>query len=299
MNDTLVPYNDSSPHTEPILGRLVANLNEMSPQLRKAARFVLDNPNEIGLSSIREIAEAADVKPNTLVRMARAVGFEGYEDFRLPFREELRAGRETFPDRARWLQSIAKGGRFGRLLSDMAETTLENVEQLYADTDAGAMKSAADRIVSSRATFVLGVGICHALTSSFAYLARMAIDNVTAIPRDSAPPIDDIAKAWPEDVLLAMTFEPYRVEVIEAVDAAREKGLSIIAVTDSRASPIAIGADHVFVAPTRTPQFFNSTVGATALLETLMAFVVAEAGDDAVANIECIDRLRRQSGIYL
>jgi DNA-binding MurR/RpiR family transcriptional regulator len=29
----------------------------MTPELRKAAAFVLENPNEVGVSSMREIAE--------------------------------------------------------------------------------------------------------------------------------------------------------------------------------------------------------------------------------------------------
>jgi DNA-binding MurR/RpiR family transcriptional regulator len=67
---------------------------------------VLENPNEVGVSTVREIAEAAKVKPNTVVRMARQVGFEGYEDFRAPFREAIRQGAVSFPDRARWLQDV-------------------------------------------------------------------------------------------------------------------------------------------------------------------------------------------------
>ena len=50
---------------------------------------------------MREIAEAANVKPNTFVRMARQVGFDGYEDFRAPFRDAIRKGAVSFPDRAR------------------------------------------------------------------------------------------------------------------------------------------------------------------------------------------------------
>jgi DNA-binding MurR/RpiR family transcriptional regulator len=36
---------------------------------------VLENPNDVGVSSMREIAEPRNVKPNTFVRMARTVGF--------------------------------------------------------------------------------------------------------------------------------------------------------------------------------------------------------------------------------
>jgi len=270
----------------------------MSPQLRKAAEYVIDNASNVGVSSIREIAEAAAVKPNTLVRMARALGFEGYEDFRRPFREELRAGREAFPDRARWLQSIAKGGRHGRLYAETAASAIANIESLFAGTSAEELKAAADRIVAARSTYVLGVGIAFALAHNFAYLARMAFDRVVAVPQDGSLPIDDIAAAGPEDVLVAMTFEPYRSEVVDAVRAARDQGVSIVAISDSRASPIALSADHVFVVPTETPQFFTSAVAAAALLEALMAFVVAEAGADIIANIERFHQRRHRLGVY-
>lgn len=298
MNETLIPdLSNGSPAT-PALARLLDAVPAMSPQLRKAARYLIDNPNDIGVSSIREVAEAAAVTPNTLVRMARAAGFDGYEAFREPFRDALRAGHDSFPDRARWLQSIARGGRHGQLFSDMAATTLANVEQLFAGIAVADLKAAADRIVEARTTYVLGVGISYALAHNFAYLARMAMDSVVAVPRDGSLPIDAIARAGPDDVLLAMTFRPYRTEVVEAVQSARNQRAGLIAISDSRTAPIAMDADHAFTVRTETPQFFTSIVAAAAVLETIMAFVVADAAPDVIESIERIHRRRYDLGIY-
>ena len=79
MNGTNISYT--------ILERLADELTELTPEARKAATYVLENPRDVGVSTVREIAEAANVKPNTVVRMARQFGFEGYEDFRAPFRD--------------------------------------------------------------------------------------------------------------------------------------------------------------------------------------------------------------------
>ena len=65
MNRMIVPNSFETSPAGPVLGRVIEALPDMSPQLRKAAQFVLDNPNEIGLGTVREIADAADVKPNT------------------------------------------------------------------------------------------------------------------------------------------------------------------------------------------------------------------------------------------
>lgn len=297
MNDMNIPYSGEHAPAA-VLEQLAGQLPELTPELRKAASYVLDNPNDVSVSSIREIAEAAKVKPNTFVRMARTAGFEGYEDFRRPFREEIRQGRESFPDRARWLQSLAKGGKLESLYVQMAAASIANIEGLFSTTGVQDLKSAADEIVAARTTYVLGVGIANAIARSFAYLAGMAVGTVTSLPRDGSPPVDGLVRAGEGDVLLAMTFKPYRREVVEAVQVAIEQGMTVIGISDSLASPVLQGAKHRFVVPVDTPQFFTSTVALSAFLETLIAFVIADADADVIANIERFHRRRHELGIY-
>ncbi|WP_238719967.1 MurR/RpiR family transcriptional regulator [Nitratireductor alexandrii] len=281
-----------------VLAELANRLSSFTPELQKAATHILENSNLVSVSSIRKMAQDADVKPNTLVRMARTLGFEGYEDFRKPFREQVIRGREDFPDRARWLQSLSKGGKLASLYADMAAASIENIESLFSDTDAKSVKAAADAVIKARTTYVLGVGIANVIAGNFAYLAGMAVGSVVAIPRDGSLPVDGLVRANKNDVLMAMTFKPYRREVVEAVDVAVAHGMKVIGISDSPASPILAKARHRFVVPMDTPQFFTSTVALTALLETIMAFVVAEAGPEAVSNIERFHRRRHELGIY-
>ncbi len=286
-----------SPTTN-ILDKLADSYGDFSPQLRQAAQYVLDNPNEIGVNSMRAVATAAEVNPNTLVRMAKTLGFEGYESFREPFRVVLRDGVVNFPDRARWLQSVTRGKRHGKLYGEMAATSLSNIEELFSNISADEVKQAAGLIVKSKNTYIFGVGSCYALAHNFWYIARMAFDHLVLVPRHGSLPIDDIARIGKQDVLLAMTFDPYRREVVNAVHVARERGAKIVSLTDSRASPIALKADHVFVVSTETPQFFPSLLASGALLESLTAFMVADAGAKVVSKIEDFHRARYESDVY-
>ncbi len=127
MNDTSIPQT-----TVAILDRLTDEWDALTPEAQKAARYVLENPQDVGVSTVREIAEAANVKPNTVVRMARQAGFEGYEDFRAPFREAIRRGAVPLEDRARWLQDIAKTGDLGGLFADMVGAAIRNIEETFA-----------------------------------------------------------------------------------------------------------------------------------------------------------------------
>jgi len=297
MNDINVPSSEQAAPPE-LLERLTAELDSLTPELRKAAAFVLENPNEVGVSSIREMAIAAEVKPNTLVRMARVMGFDGYDDFREPFREQIRRGTASFPDRARWLQSLGQSGKLGGLYADMVNSALRNIEETFAGIDEARLKAAAEAIWSSRQVFVLGVGVNNANARNFAYLASTGMEQFHAIPKPGSTAIDDLARADERDVLIAMTCKPYRSEVVQAVQIAREQGMVIVGISDSPASPVVAGAGHGFVVAVDTPQFFPSSVSTIALLETLLSFVIASASGEIVGRVEEFHKRRHQLGLY-
>ena len=294
MTRISVPDLDS----QRLLDAMSEQLPELSPQLKKAAAFVLDHPDTVGFSSVRELADLAGVKPNTLVRMARAVGYDGFDEFREPFRAALRSRANPFPDRAQVLQQHSAGGRLGSLYGDIARATLSNIERMFASITVDELSAIADLIVDSRRTYVIGVGANYALAQNFAYLAGMATEQVVAVPREGNVPMDSVVRAGPSDVVVAMTFEPYRSEVVDATDAARRQGATIVAITDSHGSPIALGADFVMLAPSSTPQFFPSTLAAAAILETLASFIVADSRPEVVESIELFHQRRYDLGVY-
>ncbi|NSY41372.1 MurR/RpiR family transcriptional regulator [Leisingera sp. ANG59] len=281
-----------------VLERLTEEWDALTPEAQKAARYVLENPADVGVSTVREIAEAANVKPNTFVRMARQVGFEGYEDFRAPFREAIRRGGVSFPDRARWLQDIGKSGELGGLYADMVGAAIRNIEETFAGIDADGLEAAAQAIWQSRQVFTLGVGVNNANARNFTYLASTGMKQFHAIPRPGSTAVDDLAWADSQDVLIAMTCKPYRTEVIDAIRIAREQGVTIVGISDSPASPVVLNADHGFVVAADTPQFFPSSVSTIALLETLLSFVIAVSSEEIVERVEKFHKRRHQLGLY-
>ncbi|MEL6978823.1 MAG: MurR/RpiR family transcriptional regulator [Pseudomonadota bacterium] len=302
MDDTSVPNNSADSaaptDTDGVLERLAQEWETLTPEAQKAARYVLENPLDVGVSTVREIAEAANVKPNTVVRMARQAGFEGYDDFRAPFREAIRQNAVSFPDRARWLQDIAKSGELGGLYADMVGAAIRNLEETFAGVTAEALQAAAEAIWNGREIFILGQGVNNANARNFAYLASTGMTRFHAIPRPGSTAVDDLAWATEQDTLIAMTCRPYRTDVIDGVRVAQEQGVTVIALSDSPASPIILAADHGFVVAADTPQFFPSSVSTIALLETLLSFVISIASDDIVERVERFHRRRFDLGIY-
>lgn len=281
-----------------VLERLADELGDLTPEARKAATYVLENPRDVGVSTVREIAEAANVKPNSIVRMARQLGFEGYEDFREPFREAIRNGSVDFPDRARWLQAVRQGGKLGALYADLVDGMLSNIETTFSGIDEVQLKTAAEKIWNSRQVFTLGVGVNSANAQNFTYLASTGMVQFHAIPKPGSVATDDLAWADSQDVMIAISCKPYRREVLEAMRVAGEQGLTVIGISDSPASPVITGSDIGFVVASDTPQFFPSSISTIALLETLLSFVIASASPEIVDRVEQFHKRRHELGIY-
>lgn len=281
-----------------LISLLGTRMDQLSPQLRIAARYVMDNPQDVSISSVRSLSDNAKVKPNSFVRLARELGFDGYDEFREIFRTQVRKKSGDFPDRVRWLQSIQKKGALSSLYAAMASDALGNLEQTFAGIDETELAAAAQAIWRARKVYILGVGVNHTNASNFAYLAATGMNDFVAIPRPASTAIDDLSRANEQDLLIAITQAPYRQEVLRATHFAHRQGMKIIALSDSQSAPVMAQADHGFITHIDTSQFFPSSVSIIALLETLLSFVIAGASDEIVDRVEAFHKRRHEFGYY-
>ena len=58
-----------------------------SKEVKKAAKYVMNNPAEIPLHSIRTVASNADVNPSTMVRLITLLGFKRYDEFKTIYKK--------------------------------------------------------------------------------------------------------------------------------------------------------------------------------------------------------------------
>jgi DNA-binding MurR/RpiR family transcriptional regulator len=283
---------------EAIIEHLLAIYQELPAQLQISARYIIDHPHEIGLQSMRTLAANADVHPNSFVRLARHIGFSGYDAMRERFRDFVRGGVGSSPDRARWLQELAKNGGSAEVVGSMASSCLENTERMFEQLSSQDLDRAVEWMLGAKRVFVLGLGLAYPLAYNFWYVARMGFEHFVLTPRHGSQPSDDIIRMGEDDCLLAMTFQPYRRETIAALRLAKQRGAKTIGITDSTAAALCREADLGLVSPTHTPQFFHSNSAVTALVETLCALLVVQGGDRATEAIETFNSARWEAQIY-
>lgn len=282
---------------ELLLKRMSDDFEALPPQLRQAAKYVIDHPTDVAMNSMRAMAARAEVAPSTMLRLVRWLDFDTYEEFRHLFQEGVR-GRGGFPERAQTLQRLAEEGRGGRLAAAMGSAALANIDLAFSDIDVADVEASARLLANAQSTYVIGVRSAFSLAHYFQYVARMVLARPPLLCGGTGVALDELAGVSKRDVVVAMGFHPYAQETVEATRFAVEQGASLISITDQRSSPLAQKATHVLLASSETPQFFPSMVAASAIIELILACLVTQGGKQAVRNIERHYQLRERSRVY-
>jgi hypothetical protein len=107
------------------------------------------------------------------------------------------------------------------------------------------------------------------------------------------PRIDQLVDIGRNDVLVIFDYRRYQADTIDFARRAKERGATIVLITDPWLAPIADIARHV-VLPTSVmaPSPFDSLVAGMAIVETLVAALSARLAEDGRSRIARMDTLR-------
>lgn len=278
--------------------RLTKAYPKLPRQLKKCAAYILEHPIEVATSSMRQIAANADVPPSTLHRLARALDFSTYDEFRGLYRNTINRFSEGLPIKAGHLQEVVSGAPLDHAINAFQQAALSNIQTLFDHIDRDALDRAVAALADARTVLVVGMHSSHAFANYLHYLAAMGFRNWRLLVRHNGELSYLVEALTPEDVVVAISIEPSSAGTIEVAERARQTGARVVGITDRRTSPLASRSDDLLLFPIQSPSFFQSYVGAAALAEVLAGMLVARGGQSVVDNIDNLERCRREMGEY-
>ncbi|MEM5366966.1 MurR/RpiR family transcriptional regulator [Paraburkholderia azotifigens] len=268
---------------------------ELSPQFQMGAAFLLDHPDEVAVSSMRKVAERAQVQPASLVRLSQQLGFPGWNELRDLFVARVRTRPEPLTSRAR---SLVKGHAKDALAHDLLVAQQHNLE-VTAAHNARVTVEAAKLLRRAPHVHVGGFRSCYPVAFGFVYGYRLFRSSVSLLTGEAGTLEMQLRGIERDSATVVVSFAPYSVEAARVAEAALEKGSKLIAITDSAVSPIALNADKALIFSHESPSFFPSLVAATAIAESLVAHLLALEGTDAVQQLELAEQSLHAKGAYV
>lgn len=278
--------------------QLLSAFDQLPPQLQTAARWLLDHRDDVAFLSMREAARRADVTPATMTRLAQRLGYVGFADLRALFTDAIRARAAPFRERAEGLKARLDLDGDGALVADTLAVISGHLKTLCAPEFLAAIAQAADLIQRCERVYWVGARSGFAPMHLGAYLLSLIGEKARLLDQAGGIGLDALGDLSPTDVLVALSIAPYTTSTVDAVAFAVERGAQVVAMTDSRAAPIARCASVTLIVPTETPSFLHTMTPAFLVVECLAALVAARRGQRAVNAITRVEDLLDRLGSY-
>ena len=212
---------------------LIRRITESQSSLRKSeakvASYVLENLDEVIEMRVVDLASKSSVSEPTVIRFCRAIGFDGFQSFKLQLAQQLGLG-SVFTQFA-----VEDSDTVADLLNKVFDTTVGSLITVRDEINSAVLEQAIDTISDARRVEFYGFGASGSVAadaqhkffrlqlSSAAY-TDPHIQRMSAISLGSA------------DVVVAISQSGETQALLESVELAREAGANVIGLAPQNTS---------------------------------------------------------------
>jgi len=258
------------------LHELCSALPSLPSRLQQVGRFVAANDYDATTRSMRELASVAGADPAAFTRLAKAIGYSGWDELRAALTEARR------PEPSSPFSARTKGRRRGpnpevSLISDKLEAEAAGLGRISP----GAVADAARALHNARRIWIAGFRSCRSVAELLNYQLRLFRSDSVQLVGGSGPEDLDLGAFRAGDAVVVIGFMPYSTASVLSARAAHSSGATLVAIADKVTAPMAEGADHLLrFEAAASPGFFPSLTGAIAIAQSLAAatFMLGSAG---------------------
>lgn len=253
------------------LSRMDKMAETLPKRLKQCATFTRRHLHLIAVSTVSEMAQAADVAPSAYMRFCQAMGFSGYSDMQALFRTQFTTFRPDYDTRLAQLRPDMAADA-GQLLMDFAESGHKSLLSIATTVTSDSMNHAAKVMAEARFVHLVGLRRAFAVASNMSYYFGKL--EVPSILHSVVGLQDSSLSIGKEDVVLAITFAPFSEETIKLARHAAQRGARVIGMTDSESCPLAAFTDTMFLVRENEIGGFRA-LNAAITLSTALAVAVA------------------------
>lgn len=224
---------------------LRAQMLERHPALPKrlaqVARYAVENPDDIAFGTVASVAAAADVQPSALVRLAQALGFQGFSDFQAIFRQRLKARVSSYEERLAHAALTAPAGSPGAqaIARGFLDAAARSVERAGEEIEAERLDAAAAILARAETIYLLAQRRSFPAASYLGYVLGKLRMKAAIVGLGFGTEEDLLALAGRNDAAVALSFTPYAPATVDWTRTLGEAGVPIVGITDSAFSPLA------------------------------------------------------------
>ena len=241
-----------------------------------------------------KLGEYVGVSESTVVRFASALGYSGYPHLQKALQELIRH-RLTASQRFEMTSDMDHA----QVLNKVLKADIQNIRSTLDEMDINAFEDAIEKIISARSIYVLGLRASAPIAEFFAHYLRFIFPDVTVVTSGISDVFEQLSRISEGDLLIGLSFPRYTARSIEAMEFARSRGASLIAITDGPLSPLHATADTCLMAKSDMSSFVDSFAAPLSLINALIVALGQRRRHEVSQYFDQMEEIWSKYDVYL
>ena len=253
-----------------LMSKIQNNLSTFSKGQRLIAKYIIEHYDKAAFLTASKLGATVGVSESTVVRFATELGYGGYPQLQKALQEMIR-NKLTAVQRME-VTSDRMGDQ--DILRSVLSSDIDKIRMTLDEIDRSSFEAAVEAILHARNIYILGVRSSASLSGFLGFYFNLMFDNVKLIHTNSVSEIfEQILRVGDGDVVLGVSFPRYSKRTLKELEYSKKSGATVIALTDSRLSPLSQTADYTLLAKSDMASFVDSLVAPLSVVNALIVAI--------------------------
>lgn len=268
---------------------------KLSKGHKKLAQYITENYDKAAFMTASKLGEKVGVSESTVVRFATEMGFKGYPELQKELQQMIKSKLTAVQRMEVSSTLIGEKDAIKKVLNGDIELIRDTLEQISTNE----FTKAVETINKAKRIYILGVRSSASLASFLYFYFNPVFENVVLVDTSSGSEMfEQMFRIGEDDVCVAISFPRYSKQTINALRFINDRGTKIIAITDSKDSPIAEYADNLLVAKSDMVSVVDSLVAPLSLINALIVAVTFSRREEVYSNFNKLESIWDEYQVY-
>ena len=271
-----------------LLERIRSGSGSLSPAQRVVSDYILSSYKSLAYVTLAELARLTSTGQGTVVRFAQALGYGSFSNFRSALREEIERGAPRSLEIYSSKSANAEDAAPFDIVFEMERSLMDETYSLIKKEEF----NAAVMLISDAPALIVAASGSNSFLAEYAgYFLGTMKENVSVIKENDLRGMNILLDAPPGTAALVFSFPRYPIKTQSVVKVMRERGIRILGISDSQASPIAEYCDPLLKVPQKFMTFMDPCAAVMSLVHSILYGVWLRDRERCRDRIEARKRL--------
>lgn len=266
-----------------VFSMIRAKYHLFSSSQKVVADYVLNNPNEVMLNTLSELAYACGVSEPTVLRFLHKIDFNSYQLFKISLTQEL--SKDT-PNVV--YEDIGFEDTTEQIMSKIVSSTINSINDSLQVINPDSVKAMRDKIIKAKKILIIGVGASASIaTDMYHKMIKLGLNVVYS----NDPHLINILSMslTPDDFMIVFSHSGESREVLDGVFIAKEQSCEVGAITSYLKSTLANKAEYVICSSSLETKFrsdaMTSRIIQLVIIDIIYVSIVTKLKEKALPQI--------------